>query len=210
MGARVGEETVAAGCHHFCECSRSIGWADHGRAVGSAGAAIAAGCQGGAATHPASAADRRHTDPGSHGCSVAGRPRRVPTVEPEPRSVSPMAAERHLAVEQGQKPMPIVITGGQRGDSPQFETVLKQVRVPRLGPGRAAHLPRSRARRQGMRLPQKPEPTCAAVAPAAPTRTRPTRRATARSVVPAVVGRPSSTPWTTSPGMPLSAASTVS
>ncbi|MEV5582636.1 IS5 family transposase [Streptomyces parvus] len=42
----------------------------------------------------------------------------------------------HLAVEQGQKPMAIVLTAGQRGDSPQFEPVLRRVRVPRIGPGR--------------------------------------------------------------------------
>jgi transposase len=39
--------------------------------------------------------------------------------------------------------MSIVITAGQRGDSPQFEVVLGRVRVPRLGPGR----PRTRPRR---------------------------------------------------------------
>ncbi len=32
--------------------------------------------------------------------------------------------------------MSIVITVGQRGDSPQFEAVLKQIQVRRLGPGR--------------------------------------------------------------------------
>ncbi|MFD7169288.1 hypothetical protein ACFWAG_39165 [Streptomyces violascens] len=41
--------------------------------------------------------------------------------------------ELHLAVERGQKPMSIVITAGQRGDSPQFEPVLNKVRVARLG-----------------------------------------------------------------------------
>ncbi|MEW2588155.1 transposase [Streptomyces virginiae] len=30
----------------------------------------------------------------------------------------------------------IVVTAGQRGDSPQFELVLARVRVPRMGPGR--------------------------------------------------------------------------
>lgn len=30
----------------------------------------------------------------------------------------------------------MVITAGQRGDSPQFQTVLDLIRVPRLGPGR--------------------------------------------------------------------------
>jgi hypothetical protein len=39
--------------------------------------------------------------------------------------------------------MSIVITAGQRGDSPLFETVLGRIRVPRLGPGR----PRTRPRR---------------------------------------------------------------
>jgi hypothetical protein len=32
--------------------------------------------------------------------------------------------------------MSIVVTAGQRGDSPQFEPVLEKVRVPRIGPGR--------------------------------------------------------------------------
>jgi transposase len=47
----------------------------------------------------------------------------------------------HLAVEQGQKPLSIVITAGQRGDSPQFTAVLGQIKVPRLGPGRARTRP---------------------------------------------------------------------
>ncbi|MFJ7179174.1 transposase [Streptomyces massasporeus] len=42
----------------------------------------------------------------------------------------------HLPVEQGQKPMSMVITAGQRADSPQFEPVLNKVRFPRRGPGR--------------------------------------------------------------------------
>lgn len=32
--------------------------------------------------------------------------------------------------------MSIVVTAGQRGDAPQFESVLEKVRVPRIGPGR--------------------------------------------------------------------------
>ncbi|KEG44422.1 transposase [Streptomyces griseorubens] len=32
--------------------------------------------------------------------------------------------------------MSIVVTAGQRGDSPQFEAVLERVHVPRVGPGR--------------------------------------------------------------------------
>lgn len=52
------------------------------------------------------------------------------------RSRGGFTTKLHLAVEQGQKPMSIVVTAGQRGDSPEFETVLKKVRVPCLGPGR--------------------------------------------------------------------------
>ena len=46
-------------------------------------------------------------------------------------------------MEQGQRPLSIVLTAGQRGDSPQFQRVLDGIRVPRLGPGR----PRTRPER---------------------------------------------------------------
>jgi transposase len=59
------------------------------------------------------------------------------------RSRGGFTTKLHLVVEQGQKPMSIVVTAGQRGDSPQFEAVLERVRVPRIGPGR----PRVRPRR---------------------------------------------------------------
>jgi transposase len=42
----------------------------------------------------------------------------------------------YLAVEQGQKPLSLIVTAGQRGDSPQFEAVLGAIRVPRVGRGR--------------------------------------------------------------------------
>ena len=42
----------------------------------------------------------------------------------------------HLAVQQGQKVLALVVTAGQRGDSPQFQPVLERIRVPRLRPGR--------------------------------------------------------------------------
>jgi len=41
----------------------------------------------------------------------------------------------HLGCEQGQKPLSIVLTAGQRGDSPQFVPVLAGIRVPRPGGG---------------------------------------------------------------------------
>ncbi len=52
------------------------------------------------------------------------------------RSRGGFTTKLHLAVEQGQKPMAIVVTAGQCGDSPQFEPVLEKIRVPRIGPGR--------------------------------------------------------------------------
>ncbi|CAM5629096.1 Transposase DDE domain protein [Streptomyces sp. ADI98-12] len=59
------------------------------------------------------------------------------------RSRGGLTTKLHLATEQGQKPMSVVVTAGQRGDSPQFEPVLEKVRVPRVGPGR----PRTRPER---------------------------------------------------------------
>ena len=47
-----------------------------------------------------------------------------------------MTTKVHLATEQGQKPLSLVVTAGQRGDSPQFQTVLEAIRVPRIGRGR--------------------------------------------------------------------------
>ncbi|MFF0747329.1 transposase [Streptomyces sp. NPDC004111] len=52
------------------------------------------------------------------------------------RSRGGLTTKLHLAVEQGQKPMSIVITAGQRGNSPQSEPVLNKVRVARPSSGR--------------------------------------------------------------------------
>jgi len=51
------------------------------------------------------------------------------------RSRGGLTAKIHLACEQRQKPLAIVITAGQRGDSPQFQAVLGRIRVPRPGGG---------------------------------------------------------------------------
>jgi len=58
------------------------------------------------------------------------------------RSRGGLTTKVHLACEQGQKPLSVVITAGQRGDSPQFQAVLDRIRVPRLGRGRARTRPR--------------------------------------------------------------------
>lgn len=59
------------------------------------------------------------------------------------RSRGGLTTKLHLAVEQGQRPLAILLTAGQRGDSPQFQHVMAAIRVPRLGPGR----PRTRPTR---------------------------------------------------------------
>ncbi|MFC4517902.1 hypothetical protein ACFPEN_34085 [Streptomyces ehimensis] len=76
------------------------------------------------------------------------------------RSRGGFTTKLHLAVEQGQKPMSILITAGQRGDSPQFEPVLARIRVPRIGPGRPRIRPhRVRAiRRTPPKKPRLPAP----------------------------------------------------
>jgi transposase len=52
------------------------------------------------------------------------------------RSRGGWSTKLHLACEQGQKPLPLVLFGGQRGDSPQFIPVPTAIRVPRLDGGR--------------------------------------------------------------------------
>ena len=59
------------------------------------------------------------------------------------RSRGGLTTKAHLACEQRQKPLSILVTAGQRGDSPQFQAVLKGIAVPRPGRGR----PRARPAR---------------------------------------------------------------
>ena len=47
----------------------------------------------------------------------------------------------HLACDQDQRPLSLLVTAGQRGDSPQFVTVLEGIRVPRAGRGRPRRRP---------------------------------------------------------------------
>ena len=69
------------------------------------------------------------------------------TAAPEPgdhglgRSRGGLTSKFHLAVEQGQKALAVIVTAGQRGDSPQFIPVLDQIRVPRLHGGRTRTRP---------------------------------------------------------------------
>nr|WP_308285899.1 IS5 family transposase [Actinoplanes hulinensis] len=52
------------------------------------------------------------------------------------RSRGGLTTKVHLGCEQGQKPLSIVLTAGQRGDNPQFIAVIEGIRVPRPGGGR--------------------------------------------------------------------------
>jgi len=52
------------------------------------------------------------------------------------RSRGGLTTKIHLACEQGQKVLSLVVTAGQRGDSPQFQAVLDGINVPRTGAGR--------------------------------------------------------------------------
>ena len=52
------------------------------------------------------------------------------------RSRGGLTTKIHLSCGQSQKPLPVVITAGQRGGSPQFQAVLDAINVARTGPGR--------------------------------------------------------------------------
>ena len=72
-------------------------------------------------------------------------PPSVDTAEPVDhalgRSRGGLTTKVHLACEQGQKPMSMLLTAGQRGDSPQFIAVLDGIRVPRPAGGRPRTTP---------------------------------------------------------------------
>ncbi|MCK9905338.1 IS5 family transposase [Frankia sp. Cpl3] len=52
------------------------------------------------------------------------------------RSRGGFSTKIHLACEQDRRPLALLVTAGQRGDSPRFSAVLDKIRVPRPGPGR--------------------------------------------------------------------------
>jgi hypothetical protein len=121
------------------------------------------------------------TDPDDHGLG---------------RSRGGLTTKLHLAVEQGQKPLSLLITAGQRHDSPQFLPVLEGVRVPRIGPGRPRTRPDgvradkaygSRANRSylcrrgiGCTIPEKADQARTRLAAARPSSTRMTTRSATR------------------------------
>lgn len=81
----------------------------------------------------------------------------------------------HLACEQGQRPLSVLITARQRGDSPQFVAVLEAIRVPRLGAVVLAYV-RCGCGGTGPTRPGPTAPICAGGASGAPSRNRPIRQ----------------------------------
>ncbi|EHR51371.1 transposase [Saccharomonospora marina XMU15] len=57
------------------------------------------------------------------------------------RSRGGWTTKLHLTTEQGHRPLSLLVTAGQRGDSPQFEAVLAGIQVARTGGGRARTRP---------------------------------------------------------------------
>jgi transposase len=47
-----------------------------------------------------------------------------------------LSTKLHLAADDRARPLALLVTAGQRGDSPQFVPVLERVRIARRGPGR--------------------------------------------------------------------------
>ena len=126
------------------------------------------------------------------------------------RSRGGLTTKVHLACEQGQKPLSVVITAGQRGDSPQFAGRARAHPGTPAGPA----APRTRPDRvladkaYGSRA--QPRLPAAARRSGARSRRRPTRSATARPRAARAAARPPSTRNCTRPATPSSAASTGS
>jgi hypothetical protein len=120
------------------------------------------------------------------------------------RSRGGLSCKLHMAVEQGQRPLSVVVTAGQRGDAPQFEAVMAGIRVPRLGPGRPRTRPdrvradkayssraiRAHLRRRGIgcTIPESMRMVSSPLAPAR--RTRAASSSTKRAAPRAVLARP--------------------
>ncbi len=61
------------------------------------------------------------------------------------RSRGGFTSKLHLSADGRCRPLSLVVTGGQRADCTQFQTVLEKIRVPRVGPGRPRTKPDSLA-----------------------------------------------------------------
>ena len=126
------------------------------------------------------------------------------------RSRGGLTSKFHLACEQGQKPLAVIVTAGHRHDSPQFTVVLDAIRVPRPGGGRPGTRPDPGPWRTRPTAPAPTGRTCAAAASAAPSPRKLTRAATGRRRAAQEAGLPHSTRRNTSSATPSNVASTGS
>ncbi|MFJ3146679.1 transposase [Streptomyces halstedii] len=125
------------------------------------------------------------------------------------RSRGGFTTKIHLACEQGQRPLSLLVTAGQRGDSPQFAAVLEGIRVPRTGPGRPRVRP-LRLRGDKAYSSRANGPTCESAGSGARSRSPPIRPGTASGRGGPAGGPRPSTARTTRPGTRSSAGSTGS
>ncbi|GGP56238.1 IS5 family transposase [Streptomyces calvus] len=65
------------------------------------------------------------------------------------RSRGGFTSKLHLSADGRCRPLSLVVTGGQRADCTQFQTVSEKIRVPRVGPGRPRTKPDSLAADKG-------------------------------------------------------------
>jgi transposase len=82
----------------------------------------------------------------AEGGAATRRTRQGSDIEPADhglgRSRGGLTSRLHLAVEQGQRPLSIVVTAGQRGDAPQFAAVaVLPARLPQAARGGVRHQP---------------------------------------------------------------------
>ncbi|OAP23727.1 Transposase DDE domain protein [Amycolatopsis sp. M39] len=123
-----------------------------GRDLGGRPVSVAGPCRRCGVDHPERQCglDRRPRAPACGWCAEKGDAQKeLPTGagNPEPadhaqgRSRGGWTTKLHLATKQEQKPLSLVVTAGQRGDSPQFQVVLGRIRVDRPGRGRTRTRP---------------------------------------------------------------------
>ena len=158
-----------------------------------------------ARAHQSAAGARRHP-------SQQQEPPGGLSIEPEDhtlgRSRGGLTTKIHLSCDQGQRVLSLIVTAGQRGDSPQFQAVLDGINVPRIGAGRLAHDPT----RSGPTRPTAPEPTaptCADAASPAPSPNQQTKNTTARTATAEAVA-PRLSPDDSESGTPSNVESTDS
>jgi Putative transposase of IS4/5 family (DUF4096)/Transposase DDE domain len=147
---------------------------------GGCGRADHLGCQRGFHGRAGAPARGRGAEKGDLQAEPPGGVQQEPADHGLGRSRGGLTTKVHLACEQRQKPLSVVITAGQRGDTPQFQAVLGRIRVPRTGPGHPRTRP-DRVLADKAYGPAGTAHTCAAGRSPAPSRRKPTRSATART-----------------------------